>query len=105
MRVHSEADLKVLVAWMYYDEGLTHEKIARRLSLSRVAVTRLLQRARREGIVQIQITRPLPVQFQLERELEAAFGLKRAIVVPTYPEHGATLDALGRAGAPRPGSR
>lgn len=99
MQVHSEADLKVLVAWMYYDEGLTHEKIAQRLGMSRVAVTRLLQKARREGIVQIQITRPLPVQFRMARQLEEAFGLKRAIVVRSYPEHRVTLDALGGAGA------
>ncbi|MBP2018951.1 DNA-binding transcriptional regulator LsrR (DeoR family) [Symbiobacterium terraclitae] len=99
MQVHSEADLKVLVAWMYYDEGLTHEKIAHRLNLSRVAVTRLLQKARKEGIVQIQITRPLPVQFKLEQQLEATFGLKRAVVVKTYGDWRTTLDALGRAGA------
>lgn len=49
----------VSAAWMYYDEGLTHEEIAARLRLSRVKVTRLLQRALREGIVQIRIARPL----------------------------------------------
>lgn len=99
MPVDSEADLKVLAAWMYYDEGLTHEKIAQRLGLSRVAVTRLLQKARREGIVQIQITRPLPVQYRLARQLEETFGLKRAIVVRSDPEQRGALDALGMAGA------
>lgn len=95
----NEADLMVLAAWAYYDEGLTHEEIAKRLHLSRVAVTRLLQKARKEGIVQIHITKPLPIQFKLERQLEEMFGLKRAIVVKSYPTQSATLDAVGWAGA------
>lgn len=88
----------ISAAWMHYDEGLTHEQIAARLRLSRVKVTRLLQRALREGIVQIRIVRPRPFQYQLERRLEERFGLRRAIVVPTSTP-GETLDAVGRAGA------
>jgi len=99
MGAFNETDLMVLAAWAYYDEGLTHEAIAQRLHLSRVAVTRLLQKARREGIVQIHITKPLPIQFQLQRQLEETFGLQRAIVVKSYPTRAATLDALGWAGA------
>jgi DNA-binding transcriptional regulator LsrR (DeoR family) len=95
----NETELMVLASWAYYDEGLTHEAIAQRLHLSRVAVTRLLQKARKEGIVQIHITRSLPVQVKLERQLEATFGLQRAIVVKSYPTQAATLDALGWAGA------
>jgi DNA-binding transcriptional regulator LsrR (DeoR family) len=89
----------VAAAWAYYDEGLTHETIARRLQLSRVAVTRLLQKARREGIVQIHITKPLPAQHRLARQLEQTFGLQRAIVVKSYSTQAATMDALGWAGA------
>lgn len=88
----------VAAAWMYYDDGLTHEQIAKTLHLSRVAVTRLLQRARREGILQIKITKPLPLQYELERRLQKAFDLKATVVVKTRASHDDTLDAIGRAG-------
>ncbi len=89
----------VAAAWMYYDDGLTHEQIAKKLHLSRVAVTRLLQRARREGILQIKITKPLPLQYELERRLQNAFDLSAAVVVKARASLDETLDAVGRAGA------
>ncbi len=90
-------ELLVRLAWMHYDDGLTHQQIAQKLRMSRVSVTRLLQRARREGIVQIKITKPLPLQYDLERHLERRFGLRRAIVVRAQNSLDDTLDAIGRA--------
>ncbi len=92
-------ELMILSAWMHYDDGLTHEEIAKKLHLSRVAVTRLLQRARREGILQIKIAKPLPLQYELERKLQKVFGLKNAIVVKTRATLEETMDDIGRAGA------
>lgn len=92
-------ELMVVAAWLYYHDGLTQEQVARELGISRVRVTRLLQRARREGIVQIRITRPLPVQYHLERELRRVFNLQDVIVVRTRRTREETLDALGQAGA------
>lgn len=89
----------LLAAWLYYDEGFTHSQIAERLHVSRVKVTRLLQRARREGLVEIRITRPLPRIYQLQRRLEQRFGLRGAVVVPTAGTAGATVEAVGRAAA------
>ncbi len=93
------SELMVVAASMYYNDDLTHEQIAKRLHLSRVAVTRLLQRARREGIVQIKLTKPLPLQFELEKRLQETFGLKDAVVVLTQNSPASTLDAIGQAGA------
>jgi len=92
-------DLMVLAAWMYYDEKLTQAEIARRLHVSRVAVTRLLTKARQAGIVEIRITKPMPRHLELGRRLERAFGLQEAIVVKTYGSLDETLEAVGRAGA------
>ena len=92
-------ELMTVAAWLYYHDGLTQEQVARELGISRVRVTRLLQRARREGIVQIRITRPLPLQYRLERALRRTFGLKDAIVVRTRHTREDTLNALGQAGA------
>lgn len=95
----SSEDLMVRAAWMYYHDGLTQRAIADRLDTSRVAVTRLLQRARDEGIVQIKIRKPLPICFELERRLQESFDLQDACVVPTQTNVDDTLDEIGRAGA------
>jgi DNA-binding transcriptional regulator LsrR (DeoR family) len=94
-----QQELTVLAAWLYYDDELTHEQIGHRLGISRIMVTRLLQKARREGIVQIKITKPLPIQHDLEHRLQTTFGLKHAIVVRTRSTADATLGDVGRAGA------
>jgi DNA-binding transcriptional regulator LsrR (DeoR family) len=92
-------EMMVVAASMYYDDELTHEQIAKKLHMSRVAVTRLLQRARREGIVQVKITKRLPLQYELEQKLQATFGLKDIIVVKGRGSLDATRDAIGQAGA------
>lgn len=71
----------IRVAQMYYEDDLTQEEIATRLHLSRSKVVRLLQEARREGIVQIRVVAPQRTSFDLERRLERHFDLQRVIVV------------------------
>lgn len=44
------------VSYMYYEEGLTQQQIANTLGISRMRVSRMLQQARDEGVVQISIT-------------------------------------------------
>lgn len=95
----SQDDLVTVVAWLYYQEGLTHNQIAKRLGLSRVKVTRLLQKARKEGIVQFTITRPLPEEFELQNELCKMTNLKEAIVVQTRHSLEETLEVVGKASA------
>jgi DNA-binding transcriptional regulator LsrR (DeoR family) len=92
-------ELLALATWMYYDDEMTHQEIADELSLSRVAVTRLLQRARQEGIVQFHITRPRPLQHELARQLMRQFDLKQAIVVKSGKTGDETGERIGRAGA------
>jgi DNA-binding transcriptional regulator LsrR (DeoR family) len=71
-------------AELYYQDHLSQQQIADRLGVSRSTVSRMLQVARDQGIVQIEIRRPSPA-LQLSQELEAALGLRRAVVVPTAP--------------------
>ena len=76
-------------AWLYYHEELTQGEVARELAVSRSTVTRLLQRAKVEGLVQISLNVSAGT-FQAERNLERAYGLERVRIVPT-PNDGATL--------------
>ncbi len=88
-------DLMVRAAWMYYHDDLTHQEIADKLHVSRVKVTRLLQKARQSGVVEIRITRPLPLDFSVSQQLEDRFHLRDVIVVKGLPPLAATLDEIG----------
>ena len=95
----SQDDPTLLAAWMYYNENLTQEQIAQKLNVSRVTVTRLLQKAKREGIVEVRVTRRLSPQRHLVRKLQDTFGIDEAVVAPTYDSQDNTLDAVGMAAA------
>lgn len=69
-------------AWLYYHEELTQGEIAQELSISRSTVTRLLQRAKLDGLVHISLNVTASM-FKAERDLERAFGLERVRIVPT----------------------
>ncbi|MBE9479163.1 MAG: hypothetical protein IMY80_04285 [Chloroflexi bacterium] len=95
----NQDDLMVIATWMYYRDDLTHQQIAKELSLSRVAVTRLLQKARRHGLVQFKITQPLPLHYDLSQQLIKTFDIQKVIIVKTLGSRDETLDAIGRAAA------
>jgi len=79
-----EQRLLVKVSKMYYEEGLSQDDIILRLNLSRSKISRLLQQARDEGIVQITVNTPKHLFSELETKLERLFGLYEAIVVETH---------------------
>jgi deoxyribonucleoside regulator len=90
----------VEVARLYYESGLTQEKIAQVLKVSRPAVQRMIQAARDLGFVTITITDPLDRTAAVGRRLQAAFGLGRVIVVPSVRgDADATKVRVGEAGA------
>lgn len=88
------------VARLYYEDGLTQEEIAEHLGFSRSRVQRLLEAARKEGIVEIRLLSPSVSFADLEEELTKRFGLEKAIVVPTPTESQYLIRrSIGRAAA------
>ena len=75
-------------AKMYYLMDYSQQEIANSLQISRPTVSRLLQQAKEEGIVEIRINDPSENCRKLEQELEERFGLKKAVVAyaPMYEE-------------------
>jgi DNA-binding transcriptional regulator LsrR (DeoR family) len=71
-----------LVARLHYESDLSQVEIARRLGLSTATISRLLRRARDEGIVRIEI-RDFVTSDEITRDLTEALGLKQAAVVDT----------------------
>ncbi|WP_338042355.1 sugar-binding transcriptional regulator [Paenibacillus alba] len=78
-----ERKLIVKICKLYYFESWTQEKIAVKFGISRPAVSKLLQKARDESIVEILIHDDRLETSDLEKEIETAFDLRQVLVVPT----------------------
>ena len=93
MAVSSEQHrLLYRIAQAYYVDGLTQKQIANRFGLSRPKVSRLLQKGRENGIINITLLPPPNGLADLEHELERRFGLQEAVVVPVSdPTHHPTV--------------
>ncbi|MGC9397531.1 MAG: sugar-binding transcriptional regulator [Anaerolineae bacterium] len=80
MNYSDEQQVMARAAWMYYKEGLTQQEIGDRLNLSRVTINRLLQRARKRGVVQFHIDTSGVENLELESALRQRFELHDALV-------------------------
>src|ERR1700760_4339468 len=106
-------ELLLRVAWFYYKDELTQDEIAKRLSVSRASVGRMLDRARKVGLVSINLNADHLDAFEVSRQLRRVFGLAEALVVPDHAAGEGSRPALnarlGLGGAqvmathPRPG--
>lgn len=76
-------------AKLYYLLDYNQNEIARVLGVSRPTVSRLLQLAKSEGIVQISIKDPNENTESLAAQLEGKFHLKKAIIAsaPQFEDH------------------
>src|SRR5215467_11017389 len=96
-------ELLLRVAWFYYKDELTQDEIARQLSVSRASVGRMLDRARKVGLVSINLNADHLDAFEVSRQLRRTFGLSEALVVPDHAagegERSALNARLGLGGA------
>ena len=99
----SSEELALRAAWFYYKDELTQDEIAKRLSVSRASVGRMLDRARKAGLVSINLNADHLDAFEVSRQLRQTFGLSEALVVPDHAagegERPALNARLGRGGA------
>lgn len=91
--------LMVRAAKLYYDLQRTQGEIASELGLTRWQISRLLTEARELGIVRIEIMPRCSRATELEVELQQAFGLRDAVVVPQGPanDDDLALEAVAQA--------
>nr|WP_237387550.1 transcriptional regulator LsrR [Xenorhabdus sp. Sc-CR9] len=78
----SEEELMARVAWLYYHDGLTQGDIGELLGLSRLKVSRLLEKGRQSGVIRVQINSRYEGCLALEYALQKRFNLKRIRVLP-----------------------
>ena len=91
--------LKVKIAKLYYQNGLSKIEIGEKLRISRLKVAGLLEDAVKEGIVKIIINEPKESFIDLENELEKRFKIYHAIVAETSIDYESTKKNIGKAAA------
>lgn len=92
-------DAVVWAAWLYYEDGLTQEDIARLIGVSRASVNNLLQTARERGIVTIAVDPVHLESVSLARAICARFGVAECLVVPRSDGSEPDYQRVGRAAA------
>src|SRR5688572_20926023 len=95
----SEAQLQTRAAWYSYVGGLTQQEIADRLGLTRLRVNKIVNQARADGLVRIEIQMPFASCVALEEKLKARFALDEVSVVPSVPDHDTQQEVIGEAAA------
>lgn len=92
-----EIALLVEAARLYYEHNFSQQQIAHKLGISRPGVSRLLQRAREQGIVKIEIQDPSNKGTHLENELKEKFNLIKVVIIPEDERLSVIKNRLGRA--------
>jgi DNA-binding transcriptional regulator LsrR (DeoR family) len=70
-----------LILHLYYDRGMQQQEIAAKLGLSKMMVSRMIQKAREDGLVQIHIKLPFRINESLGHQIEERYSIRKAIVV------------------------
>ncbi|MGI5951241.1 MAG: sugar-binding transcriptional regulator [Brooklawnia sp.] len=86
------------ICHMYYNEGLTQQQIANRLHMSRIKVSRLLQQARTNGVVRIEIKYD-NYYPDLENALQQEYGIQFIVADSVSDQPGDLRDSLGATAA------
>jgi DNA-binding transcriptional regulator LsrR (DeoR family) len=94
-----EYELLARLAERYYVDDRTQDEVAREFGLSRPKVQRLLERARRNGIVTVRVEAPPWLRLGLERQLRDTFRLVDAIVCPAAGDAQARREAVAQRAA------
>jgi len=100
-RVRRRLELIAEMARAYYEEDMTQAQVAAAYGLSRSQVSRYLQAARDEGIVQIRVVSPDARDAEVESDLRRAWPHLREVVVTRVFDREPMFvrRAVGRAAA------
>jgi DNA-binding transcriptional regulator LsrR (DeoR family) len=87
LEAHDDNDAFVTeVCWHYYVNEMTQAEVATVLGVTRLRVNQAIQRAKSLGMVKVQIESPFMARLELQEQLEAKLGVKKALVTPAHRE-------------------
>ena len=83
IREHDRYYLKLKALDYLYNKNYTQTEISKRLNVSRVTLAKLLDEAKAEGMIKIEIVdvRNMQWMLQMEEELKNRFRLKDVLLV------------------------
>jgi deoxyribonucleoside regulator len=93
----NDISLLVEAARLYYEHDFSQQQIAQKLGVSRPGVSRLLNKAREQGIVWIEIKDPSDRGIKIENDLKEKYKLKKVVVVPEDDRVAIVKRRLGQA--------
>jgi DNA-binding transcriptional regulator LsrR (DeoR family) len=70
-----------LISLMHFTNDVSQQEIAAKLNLSKMTVSRMLQRAKKQKIIQIKIKMPFQIEDKISRTIESTYGIKKAFVI------------------------
>ena len=91
-----EEALTAKVAWYYYSQEMTQQQISDRLGIGRMRVVKLLDRARRTGVIRYHLREGSAKRTELEQCLMDAYGLSDAFIVTRMPSAASVIIWTGR---------
>ena len=90
----------IRVVELYYLQNMTQQEIANAVGISRPTVSRLLDDARNQDIVEIKLNIAEDVDVKLSNQIRKVLGIKEAIVVDTHEtEEGIILEKTAHMAA------
>ncbi|WP_251545678.1 sugar-binding transcriptional regulator [Limosilactobacillus caecicola] len=90
----------VEVSRLYYLDKISQTAIAKKLNLSRPTISRLLQLAQDQNIVQIKINNPFEKVPDLPQKLATKYGLKKVLIADQIgSSYTSVLDQIGELAA------
>ncbi|MBM4761101.1 sugar-binding transcriptional regulator [Bacillus sp. B15-48] len=97
----SSKDHQILrVAELYYKQEISQQEISKMLGFSRPTVSRMIQEAKKRGLVKITINTPVELDYKLSEQLKNQFHLKDVLVVKAEEENSdETLNRVGYVAA------
>nr|WP_319489867.1 sugar-binding domain-containing protein [uncultured Caproiciproducens sp.] len=92
-------DLLVYIAELYYQQGLSQQRISKMTNMSRPTISRLLNEAKETGVVEIVVHSPILKNPQLSYAIRTTFGLRDAIVIAGTYDYDKALHRSAEAAA------
>ena len=96
-QIDTEERFLAQVAWAYFVEALTQEKVAEKLGSTRLRVNKALSDAHKRGLVRITFNTAFAACAELEAALKARFALKQAYVAPAPMDEKDVQTVVGAA--------
>lgn len=94
-----EESLMIKITWYYYFDNMTQQHISELFGISRMRVVKLLDKARKTGIIQFNMRSDLLNPMELEKRLADTYSLKDTFIVPSSPSEIGINENIARAAA------